>query len=55
MRLKPGEAAESDTRAPHWFGTAGTQPAELLALLGSQGERTHMRATATINNNLPGP
>ncbi|TDO37256.1 helix-turn-helix domain-containing protein [Paractinoplanes brasiliensis] len=50
MRLKPGEAAEFDTRAPHWFGTAGTQPAEVLALLGSQGERTHMRATAIINN-----
>ncbi|WP_229067435.1 helix-turn-helix domain-containing protein [Actinoplanes sp. DH11] len=48
MLLKPGEAAEFDTRAPHWFGTAGTQPAEILALLGRQGERTHMRATATI-------
>jgi transcriptional regulator with XRE-family HTH domain len=48
MRLKPGEAAEFDTRAPHWFGTAGTQPAEVLALLGSQGERTHLRATAAM-------
>jgi len=47
MRLKPGEAAEFDTRVPHWFGAAGPQPAEILALLGRQGERTHTRATAT--------
>lgn len=46
--LTPGEAAEFDTRVPHWFGATGTQPAEILALLGSQGERTHTRATATI-------
>lgn len=48
MRLTPGEAAEFDTRVPHWFGTAGTQPAEILALLGNQGERTHTRATAAL-------
>ncbi|MFI5842591.1 hypothetical protein ACIA8K_23070 [Catenuloplanes sp. NPDC051500] len=48
LLLKPGEAAEFDTRVPHWFGTAGVRPAELLALLGSQGERTHIRATAAV-------
>jgi transcriptional regulator with XRE-family HTH domain len=48
LRLTPGEAAEFDTRVPHWFGSAGTQPAEILALLGNQGERTHTRATATM-------
>src|SRR4029077_7168742 len=25
--MKPGEAAEFDTRVPHWFGAAGTEPA----------------------------
>ena len=38
------EAAEFDTRTPHWFGSAGPQPAELLVLFGPQGERMHIRA-----------
>ena len=42
--MKPGEAAEFDTRVPHWFGAAGTEPAELLVLFGPQGERMHVRA-----------
>jgi transcriptional regulator with XRE-family HTH domain len=42
--LKPGEAAEFDTRVPHWFGNAGPEPLELLALFGPQGERAHFRA-----------
>jgi transcriptional regulator with XRE-family HTH domain len=42
--LAPGEAAEFDTRVPHWFGAAQPRPTEILALLGNQGERTHMRA-----------
>ena len=42
--MKAGEAAEFDTRTPHWFGGAGPQPAELLVLFGPQGERMHVRA-----------
>lgn len=42
--LGPGEAAEFDTRVPHWFGTTGEGPVELLSLFGSQGERMHVRA-----------
>jgi len=42
--LKPGEAAEFDTRTPHWFGSTGPEPAELLVLFGPQGERMHIRA-----------
>jgi transcriptional regulator with XRE-family HTH domain len=42
--LKAAEAAEFDTRTPHWFGSAGPQPAELLVLFGPQGERMHIRA-----------
>ena len=42
--MKPGEAAEFDTRVPHWFGSAGAEPAELLTLFGPQGERMHVRA-----------
>ncbi|WP_236241404.1 helix-turn-helix domain-containing protein [Streptomyces sp. CC228A] len=39
-----GEAAEFDTRLPHWFGSTGEGPVELLSLFGRQGERMHVRA-----------
>lgn len=42
--LPPGEAAEFDTRLPHWFGSTGDGPVELLSLFGRQGERMHVRA-----------
>jgi transcriptional regulator with XRE-family HTH domain len=42
--LSPGEAAEFDTRVPHWFGAAGAEPVEFLSLFGKQGERAHLRA-----------
>ncbi|WP_040805518.1 helix-turn-helix domain-containing protein [Nocardia concava] len=42
--LEPGEAAEFDTREPHWFGAADDQPVEFLSLFGKQGERAHFRA-----------
>ena len=44
MELGPGEAAEFDTRVPHWFSAAGGEPVELLSLFGKQGERAHLRA-----------
>jgi len=42
--LGPGEVAEFDTRVPHWFGSNGEVPAEVLSVLGKQGERMHVRA-----------
>ncbi|MFI6515727.1 helix-turn-helix domain-containing protein [Spirillospora sp. NPDC050679] len=42
--LGPGEAAEFDTRLPHWFGSTGESPVEVLNLFGRQGERVHIRA-----------
>ncbi len=42
--LAPGEAAEFDTRVPHWFGPADAAPVEFLSLFGRQGERAHLRA-----------
>jgi transcriptional regulator with XRE-family HTH domain len=44
LELGPGEAAEFDTRVPHWFGPAGDEPVEVLSLFGPQGERAHLRA-----------
>ncbi|MEV4901503.1 XRE family transcriptional regulator [Citricoccus sp. NPDC055426] len=45
LRLSAGEAAEFDTRTPHWFGATGAGPVEYLSLIGRQGERAHIRTT----------
>ncbi|BCB75624.1 hypothetical protein Pflav_020340 [Phytohabitans flavus] len=45
--LEPGEAAEFDTRVPHWFGALGDEPVEVLSLFGPQGERAHLRVGTT--------
>jgi len=45
--LPAGEAAEFDTRVPHWFGRSDTRPVEFLSIFGKQGERMHVRARST--------
>ncbi|MEU8236519.1 XRE family transcriptional regulator [Actinoplanes sp. NPDC048967] len=47
LRLGPGEAAEFDTGVPHWIGSADESPAELLTLIGIQGERVHLATSAS--------
>ena len=47
LLLRAAEAAEFDTRVPHWFGRAGAEPVELLSLFGPQGERMLVRARPT--------
>jgi transcriptional regulator with XRE-family HTH domain len=42
--LEVGEAAEFDTQLPHWFGSTGEGPAEVLSIFGRPGERVHVRA-----------
>ena len=42
--MGPGEAAEFDTRTPHWRGSAGPGEAEILAIFSKQGKRIHLRA-----------
>ena len=37
--MQPGEVAEFDTRIPHWYGSAGDRPVEILSILGRKGER----------------
>lgn len=44
LDLVPGEAAEFDTRVPHWLGNVTDAPVEVLVLYGPQGERMHVRA-----------
>jgi transcriptional regulator with XRE-family HTH domain len=48
--MEAGEAAEFDTRVPHWFGSAGPEAAEVLVLFGPQGERMHVRARPTATH-----
>ncbi|MEV5342199.1 XRE family transcriptional regulator [Streptomyces sp. NPDC052676] len=49
--LTAGEAAEFDTRVPHWFGSTGEGPVEFLSLFGPQGERMHVRARPKAASN----
>lgn len=49
--LSPGEAAEFDTRTPHWFGAADGKPVEFLSLFGRDGQRAHLRARPTKKSN----
>lgn len=46
LSLGVGEAVEFDTTRPHWFGSHGDGPAEVLSLFGRPGERIHVRASA---------
>ncbi|MFC7380650.1 helix-turn-helix domain-containing protein [Sphaerisporangium rhizosphaerae] len=39
-----GEAAEFDTQVPHWFGSTGEGPAEVLSIFDRPGERMQVRA-----------
>ncbi len=41
--LDPGDVAEFDTQVPHWFGSAGEGPAEILSIFGRPGERMTVR------------
>lgn len=41
--LGPGEVASFDTAVPHWFGSTGDEPAEILSIYGRPGERMTVR------------
>ena len=44
-----GEAAEFDTQVPHWFGSTGDGPAEVLSIFGRPGERMHTHGPASTS------
>ncbi len=52
--LGPREAAEFDTRVPHWFGATSAGPVEFLSLFGRQGERVHLRARSRSQRRTAG-
>ncbi len=44
--LGAGEIAEFDTTTPHWFGSTGDGPAEILSIFGRPGERMNVRTSS---------
>ncbi len=40
----PGEAAEFDTKTPHWFDNGGRGAVQYLTIFGPQGEKAHVKA-----------
>jgi mannose-6-phosphate isomerase-like protein (cupin superfamily) len=44
--LGPGEVASFDTTMPHWVGSTGSGPAEILSIFGRPGERMTVRGTS---------
>ena len=60
--LGPGDVATFDTKQPHWFGSTGDAPAEILSIFGRPGERMTVRtdpekpgAAMTGDPGLPAP
>lgn len=52
VTLGPGEAAEFDTRIPHWLSATGAGPVEMLSIFSKEGKRIHLRARpATSSGN----
>ena len=41
--LGPGDVAAFNTKVPHWFGSTGEEPAEILSIFGRPGERMSVR------------
>jgi transcriptional regulator with XRE-family HTH domain len=44
--LRPGDVASFDTAVPHWFGSTGDEPVEILSIFGRPGERMTVRTTS---------
>jgi len=51
--LIAGDVAEFDTRTPHWFGSTGEAPAEVLSLFGRPGERMQRAAVVAEAAQVP--
>jgi transcriptional regulator with XRE-family HTH domain len=46
--LGPGEIASFDTTEPHWFGSTGGEPAEIISIFNRPGERMTLRTTTPL-------
>ncbi|WP_088286395.1 helix-turn-helix domain-containing protein [Kineosporia sp. A_224] len=54
LSLGVGEAVEFDTQVPHWFGSAGEGPVEVLSIFGRPGERVLLRGADPGNGPMSG-
>jgi transcriptional regulator with XRE-family HTH domain len=45
--LERRDVAAFDTTVPHWFGSTGAEPAEILSIFGRPGEQMTVRTTTT--------
>jgi transcriptional regulator with XRE-family HTH domain len=45
--LGPGEVVEFETQVPHWFGSTGLEPAEVLSIFSRPGEQMNVREPST--------
>jgi mannose-6-phosphate isomerase-like protein (cupin superfamily) len=43
--VRAGAVAEFDTQVPHWFGSTGDEPVEILSIFARPGERMNLRTT----------
>jgi transcriptional regulator with XRE-family HTH domain len=43
--LRAGDVAEFDTLTPHWFGSTGQKPSEILSIFERPGEHMNLRIT----------
>ena len=43
--LSPGDVVEFETQVPHWFGSTGEAPAEILSIFSRPGERMRVRTS----------
>jgi len=48
--LGPGDVAEFHTDEPHWFGSTGDGPAEILSIFGRPGERMMLRTPPLLDH-----
>ena len=54
FELRPGEAAEFDTRTPHWFASADGRPVEFISLLDSRASAcTYARGPSPYSRRSP--
>lgn len=54
VTLSCGQAAEFDTRHPHWFGTTGDGPVEMISLLSAHGQKIHLTVHPADNSSSAG-
>jgi hypothetical protein len=45
--------AAFDTKVPHWFGSTGDEPAEILSIVGRPGERMTIRTAIGQTGAIP--